>query len=142
MNVSDLLITLTAHERDSNNVTIAFTMGLKALEKDHSVEVMLMSDAVHLAEKDYADKIDIGEPFEPIKDILPRFIENGGKLHVCSSFMVHNNVEENNLIEGSKVITADYVIYAAMNATKSLQLAYYLFPHMVYVGFLVPCAFS
>lgn len=122
MNVSDLLITLTAHERDSNNVTIAFTMGLKALEKGHSVEIMLMSDSVHLAEKDYADKIDIGEPFEPIKDILPRFMENGGKVHVCYSCMVHNGVKEENLIEGSKVITADYVVDALMNAKKSLQL--------------------
>lgn len=122
MNVTDLLITLTAHERDSNNVTIAFTMGLKALEKGHSVEIMLMSDAVHLAENNYAEKIDIGEPFEPIKDLLPRFLENGGKLNVCYSCMVHNNVKEENLIDGSKVITADYVIDALMNAEKSLQL--------------------
>ncbi|HLQ83531.1 MAG TPA: DsrE family protein [Pseudogracilibacillus sp.] len=122
MNVSDLLITLTAHERDSNNVTIAFTMGLKALEKGHSVEIMLMSDAVHLAEKDYADKIDIGEPFEPIKDILPRFMEKGGKVNVCYSCMVHNNVKEENLIQGAEVITADYVVDALMNAKQSLQL--------------------
>ncbi|HLR60370.1 MAG TPA: DsrE family protein [Pseudogracilibacillus sp.] len=122
MDFSDLLITLTAHERDSNNVTIAFTMGLKALEKGHSVEIMLMSDAVHLAEKNYANKIDIGEPFEPIKDILPRFIESGGNLNVCHSCMVHNNVKEESLIDGSKVITADYVIDALMNSKKTLQL--------------------
>src|SRR5690625_6088522 len=73
-----LLITLTAHERDANNVTIAFTMGVKALEKGHAPEILLLSDAVHLAEQGYADPIDIGEPFEPIKKLIEQFIENGG----------------------------------------------------------------
>lgn len=59
MNNIDLLVTLTQHERDSNNVTIAFTMGLKAAERGHDVELILLSDAVHLASRGYADKIDI-----------------------------------------------------------------------------------
>lgn len=72
MSQADLLITLTAHERDENNVTIAFTMGVMALKKGHQTEILLLSDAVHLAAKNYADKIDIGAPFEPIKDLLKR----------------------------------------------------------------------
>lgn len=122
MNYADLLITLTAHESDENNVTIAFTMGTKALEKGHSVEILLLSDGVHLAEKGYADKIDIGAPFEAIKDSLPTYLEKGGKLKVCSSCMEHNGVAEEDIIEGVEIITADYVIDALMNADKTLQL--------------------
>ncbi len=122
MSYADLLITLTAHERDENNVTIAFTMGAKALEKGHSVEVLLLSDAVHLAEKGYADKIDIGPPFKAIKEILPMYLEQGGKLKVCSSCMEHNGVKEENIMAGAEVITADYVIDAIMNSSKTLQL--------------------
>lgn len=122
MSKTDLLITLTAHERDANNVTIAFTMGAKALEKGHQVEIMLLSDAVHVAEKGYADKIDIGAPFKPIKDVLPAFLEQGGRLKVCSSCMEHNNVAADNLVEGAEVITADYVIDALMDAERTLQL--------------------
>ena len=70
----DLLITLTAHEKDANNVTIAFTMGLKAVEKGHDTVILLLSDAVSLAEKGYVDKIDIGEPFKPIKELLPAYL--------------------------------------------------------------------
>lgn len=40
----DLLITLTAHERDANNVTIAFTMGVTAVKKGYDVELILLSD--------------------------------------------------------------------------------------------------
>lgn len=122
MSYADLLITLTAHERDENNVTIAFTMGAKALEKGHSVEILLLSDAVHLAEKGYADKIDIGPPFKSIKEMLPIYLEQGGKLKVCSSCMEHNGVKEENIIAGAEVITADYVIDAIMNSSKTLQL--------------------
>lgn len=122
MEFADLLITLTAHERDANNVTIAFTMGVKALEKGHNVEIMLMSDAVHIGEKGYADRIDIGEPFQPIKEILPTYLEQGGKLNVCSSCMIHNKMSEDDVIQGADVITADYVIDALMNSKKTLQL--------------------
>jgi len=118
----DLLITLTAHENDENNVTIAFTMGLKAIEKGHKVEIMLLSNAVHLAENGYADKIDIGAPFSPISDILPKFITDGGTLSVCSSCMEHNGVKEADLVDGSQVITADYVIDALMETERTLQL--------------------
>lgn len=122
MNYADLLITLTANERDENNVTIAFTMGVKALGKGHDTEILLLSDAVHLAEKNYAGKIDIGAPFESIKDLLASFLEQGGRLRVCSACMQHNNVTEENLIEGAEAINADYVIDALMNSKKTLQL--------------------
>lgn len=118
----DLLVTLTQHERDSNNVTIAFTMGLKAAQKGLDVQLMLLSDAVHLATKGYADKIDIGKPFEPIAKLLPAYLEAGGKLKVCSACMMHNGVDEGSLIEGSDIIDADYVVDAVMEAKKSLQL--------------------
>ncbi len=118
----DLLVTLTQHERDANNVTIAFTMGLKAAQEGYDVELILLSDAVHLASKGYADKIDIGEPFKAVKDLLPAFLEAGGKLKVCKSCMIHNGVEEDNLVEGSEVISADYVVDAVMASKKSLQL--------------------
>lgn len=122
MNNIDLLVTLTQHERDANNVTIAFTMGLKAAQRGLDVELMLLSDAVNLASKGYADKIDIGKPFEPIAKLLPAFLEAGGKLKVCSACMIHNGVEEENLLEGSEIISADYVVDALMAAKKSLQL--------------------
>ncbi|MDQ0216753.1 putative peroxiredoxin [Oikeobacillus pervagus] len=122
MNEVDLLITLTAHERDANNVTIAFTMGLKALEKGHKVEILLLSDAVHLAKKGYADQIDIGAPFKSIQELLPAYLEKGGNIKVCSSCMEHNNVAKEDIVDGAEVINADYVVDAIMESKKTLQL--------------------
>ncbi len=118
----DLLVTLTQHERDANNVTIAFTMGLKAVKDGYDVELILLSDAVHLASKGYGDKIDIGAPFEPVAKLIKEYLQAGGRLDVCSACMQHNGVREDSLIEGSKIISADYVVDALMAAKKSLQL--------------------
>ena len=85
-------------------------------------EILLLSDGVHLASKGYGDKIDIGQPFEAIKDLIPKYLELGGKLKVCSACMVHNGVEEDSLLDGAVVVNAEYVIDALMASKKSLQL--------------------
>ncbi|WP_343013369.1 DsrE family protein [Gemella morbillorum] len=118
----DFLITLTAHENDANNVTIAFTMGLQAAQKGYDTVILLLSNAVALAEKGYADKIDIGEPFKPIKELLPAYLASGGRIAVCSACMKHNGVDEANVIDGVEVVTADFVIDGIMAAEKTLQL--------------------
>src|SRR5699024_6826414 len=110
----ELLITLTADDRDANNVTIAFTMALKALEKEHDARIMLLSNAVHIRQKVFADKIDIGAPFRRIKELLPKYMELCGKVDVCSSCMKHNSIEESEIIEGADIIQADVVVDALM----------------------------
>ncbi|HEY9582596.1 MAG TPA: DsrE family protein [Savagea sp.] len=122
MDKIDLLVTLTAHERDSNNVTIAFTMGWKAAQKGLKTELLLLSDAVHLASKGYAETIDIGSPFKPVGELLPLFLEAGAKIKVCSNCMEHNGVKAEDLIPEAEIVTADYVVDAIMAAEKSLQL--------------------
>ncbi len=122
MSYADLLITLTAHESDESNVTITFLMGNKALDKGHTVEILLLADGIHLAEKGYASKINVGEPFEPTDKMLASYLEKGGKIKVCSSCMEHNGVTEADLFDEAEVINADYVIDALMNSKKSLQL--------------------
>ena len=108
--MADLVITLAHHENNENNVTLAFSMGIKALEKGHSVDLLLLSHGVHLAEKGYGDKIDIGTPFEPVKDLIPAFVNNGGKVKVCTACLEHNKVDKYNLIEGAELIKADDVL--------------------------------
>lgn len=120
--MADLLITLAHHDNNPNNVTIAFTMGWKAATKGHDTEILLLSDAVHLASQGFVDSINIGDPFLPVKELLEKYITAGGKLKVCSACMVHNGVKAENLIESAEIVDADYVVDALMAAKKSLQL--------------------
>ncbi|MBG9986210.1 DsrE family protein [Facklamia sp. DSM 111018] len=120
--MTDLLITLTQKEDNANNVTVAFTMGKMALSKGHSVSLILLSNAVHLAERGYGNKIDIGEPFQPVGELIFEFIAQGGEIKVCSACMKHNGVSEDNLMEDVEIITAEDVISIIMDSKKSLQL--------------------
>src|SRR5699024_598076 len=114
MKYADLLITLTANESDESNVTVAFLMGVKALDKGHSVEMLLLASGVHMAAKGYASKIDVGAPFKPTDEMLTSYLEKGGKIKVCSSCMEHNELTKEDLIDEAEVINADYVIDALM----------------------------
>src|SRR5699024_7072317 len=112
----ELLITLTADDRDANNVTIAFTMALKALEKGHDARIMLLSNAVHNDQKGFDIKIDIGASFKPIKELLTKYMKQGGKLDVYTPCMKHNGIVESEIIEGADIILADAVVASLMTA--------------------------
>lgn len=116
------MITLTAHERDSNNVTIAFTVGNKAVESGKETVILLLSDAVSLASKGYADKIDIGEPFKPVQELLDAYLAAGGRLAVCSACMQHNGVDKSSVYEGVEIVDADFIVDSLFAAERALQL--------------------
>ncbi len=119
---ADLLITLTHHESDPNNVTIALTMGWEAAKRGLDVQLVLLSNGVYVVAKDYPKYMDIGEPFKPVSELLQLYQEAGGKIKVCTSCMKHNRVEEEDLIAGCEMITAGDVVTSLMAAKKSLQL--------------------
>ncbi len=107
---TDYVGTLFDNENNPNKITVAFTMGVKALENGHSASIILMVDAVHLAIPGAVDKLQ------------ETFLQNGGKIHVCQACMVHNKVEVSDIDSRFTVINADEVIKLLMQAKGTLQL--------------------
>lgn len=97
-------------------------MALAALEKGHTVQLMLLSESVFLGRKNYADDIDVGEPFKRVKEMFATFMTEGGELLVCKSCMGQNGVKPEELRESAIVITASDVVDLIMNSHRSLQL--------------------
>lgn len=114
--------TLFSNIDDPNKITVAFTMGVKALEQGHSATIMLMVDAVHLARPGSLDDIDIGAPFMPANALKETFIEKGGQIVVCKACMIHNDVADEEIDARFAVISADDVVPLLMNAQGALQL--------------------
>lgn len=114
--------TLFSNINDPKKITVAFTMGVKALEQGHSATVILMVDAVHLARPGSLDDVDIGAPFMPANALKETFIEKGGQVLVCKACMIHNGVADDEVDARYEVISADDVIQLLMNAQGSLQL--------------------
>lgn len=119
---TDYVGTLFDNESNPNKITVAFTMGVKALENGHSASLMLMVDAVHLAIPGKVDNIDIGAPFMPVKQLQEAFLEKGGKILVCQACMIHNGVGEDDIDSRFTVINADDVVTLLMSAKGTLQL--------------------
>ena len=118
----DLLVTLTGDEKECNNVTIAFSIAIEAQKSGKKTEILLLSYGVMLAEAGYGDRIDIGAPFSPIKDLIPAYLAAGGQISVCKACMIHNDVDQSKLLKDAVVVDATYVADVLFAAKRSLQL--------------------
>lgn len=122
LQTTDYVGTLFDNESNPNKITVAFTMGVKALENGHTASLILMVDAVHLAIPDKVNDIDIGAPFMPVKQLQETFLEKGGKILVCQACMIHNGVAETAIDSRFTIINADNVVELLMGAKGTLQL--------------------
>jgi predicted peroxiredoxin len=112
-----------SHGKSSEkHVTLAFTLGLKSLEKGYKTAIILLLDGVHVGREGYVEDIDIGEPFLPVKDMLEVYLDNGGQLLVCGSCWKHDHIPDQERMPRTAMITADGVIDLLMNAKSHIQL--------------------
>jgi tRNA 2-thiouridine synthesizing protein D len=118
----DFVITLSLDKQKERHVTLAFTLGLKSLEKGYKTAIILLLEGVRVGQKGYIDDIDIGEPFLPVHDMLEVYLDGGGQLLVCGSCWKHEHIPENERLAGTSMITADNVIDLLMNAKSNIQL--------------------
>jgi tRNA 2-thiouridine synthesizing protein D len=118
----EFVITLAHHKSSEKHVTLAFTMGLKGLEKGYKTAIILLLDGVSVGRQGYIDDIDIGEPFLPVKDMLEVYLDNGGQLLVCGSCWKHDHIPDSERLHRTSMVSADMVIDMLMNAKSTLQL--------------------
>jgi len=118
----EFVITLAHNQSHEKHVTLAFTLGLKSLEKGYKTAIILLLDGVQVGKTGYVDDMDIGEPFLPVKDMLKVYLDQGGQLLVCGSCWKHDHLLDSDRLAGTAVISADMVIDLLMNARSTIQL--------------------
>lgn len=106
-----------------NKVTVVFTMALNALLKGHTATIILMVEAVGLGKPGATVGVDIGRPFEPVSDLLQKYMDLGGHIGICASCMIHNGMVAKEMDSRFEVITAPDVIDLVMGAKGSLQVS-------------------
>jgi tRNA 2-thiouridine synthesizing protein D len=121
-NQADFVITLGFGKESAKHVTLAFTIGLKSLEKGNKTAIILLLDGVHTGLKGETDKVDFGEPFLPVKDMMEVYFSEGGELLICGSCWKHDPLPDSERMSEAKMITADDVVELLMNAKGTLQL--------------------
>ena len=124
MQTTDFVATLFDNaDGQQNKIVIGLTMAFNAAKKGHSSTLILMGDAVCLGTPKAMEGIDIGAPFKKADELLEEYVKLGGRIAVCKSCMVNNNITEEQLDPRYICITGADVIDLTMNATGTLQIA-------------------
>ncbi len=122
MQPADFVSTVFDGKNDPNKVTVTFTMALNALLKGHTAAIILMVEAVELGVPGATEGMDIGKPFEPVSDLLAKYLEKGGVIYICGACMIHNGMSAEQMDKRFEVIGAPDVVELLMNAKGSLQI--------------------
>ena len=95
-------VSITECRSNEDKATVGFVVANAALGSEKDTLVFLSTDAIWAAVKGEAEKISIGAPFAPLKELIDKFLANGGKLLVCSPCMKKREVSEDMLIDGAE----------------------------------------
>ncbi len=121
-NDNTFVIVLGVNKASPSRVTLAFTAGVAAFEKNLQPTIVLLLEGVHVARQGYVDDIDIGEPFLCVKDLMEVFLAQGGRLVACGACWKLQALPIEELMPGIPLIKAGDVVEMLANARGSLQL--------------------
>ena len=122
MQTTDFVATVFDGTSNPEKVTVTFTMALNALFKGHTATIILMVHAVELGKPGAAAGMDIGKPFEPVADLLAKYVDKGGRIAICGACMIHNGMAAEQMDPRFEIITAPDVVELLMAAKGSLQV--------------------
>ena len=110
-----LVVIATCGPDDHERSSLAFTMANAALAMDAVVKVILQADGVMLARKGTARHV--RAPFmTPLAELLQSFFEQGGQIYACTPCCKARDLTKDDLLEGTELVTAGFVVDEAMSA--------------------------
>jgi predicted peroxiredoxin len=94
-------VSITNCHKNTDTCTVAFVIANAALGSDKETTAFLSTDGVWAAVKGEAEKINEGAPFAPLKELIDKFLANGGKILVCTPCLKKRGISEEQLINGA-----------------------------------------
>jgi predicted peroxiredoxin len=94
-------VTITECRTNGDKATVGFVVANAALGSEKDTMVFLSTDGIWAAVRGEVDKIDEGQPFAPLKELVEKFVANGGRILVCSPCMKKRGVTAEMLVEGA-----------------------------------------
>ena len=113
-----ILVNCSQGKEDAERATLAFIVANVAASSDQKAIVLLTIEGVWIATKEYAKDIK-KEGFPPLQEVLESFLANGGEIWTCGTCTKPRGINEDDLIEGAKVVTAANLVEALVDGTIS-----------------------
>ena len=115
-----VLIIATHGPDDQERATFPFVMANAALVMDTEAVIVLQGAAVLLAKKGSFDHVYAGG-LPPLKQLMDSFLEQGGKLLVCTPCIKERQIDESMLVDAAEPIAAARVIQESLEADAVLN---------------------
>jgi predicted peroxiredoxin len=116
-----VMIHNTRGKEDVERASLAFVVGNTALASGQEATVLLTIEGVRVATKGYSDGLQ-ADGFEPLADLLKKFVLNDGRLWVCGACAKPRQITEADLVEGAQIIGAATAVEALVNGAQTLSL--------------------
>lgn len=93
-------VTLNHCKQDPDKATVAFVVATAALGSGKDTMVFLSSDGVWAAVKAEAAKVNEGDPFKPLTELITNFLAAGGRVVACAPCCKKRGITPEALFEG------------------------------------------
>jgi predicted peroxiredoxin len=114
---------VVAYAKDNlDKTTIAFTLAKAALEGGHQVRLVLTSEGVRVTVKGFADDMNNGPPFMPLKELMALVVAKGGEINVCTPCMAKRGLEQKDMIAGVSFIDGAGFVRIVGEADRTIGL--------------------
>jgi len=110
-----LVIISTIGDENPEKATLPFVLATAAQATDIEAVVILQSNAVILAKRGEAEKVN-AKGFMPLRQLIETYISSGGNLLCCSPCLKERGIVKEDLIHGSLIIAAGSVVTEVMTA--------------------------
>jgi len=97
------VVSISVAKNDTDKATVGFVIANAAVASDKETVVFLSIEGTRLSQKGYADGVH-EEGFAPLTDLMTNFAAAGGTIYVCSPCFKKRGLDEDNLVDGAKIV--------------------------------------
>jgi tRNA 2-thiouridine synthesizing protein D len=114
---------LIAYGKDNvDKATIQLTLANAALDRADDVTVIFMSEGVHMAMAGYADDMDNGAPFKPVRELIAGLRQKGASIAACVPCIKNRGLAEEDVMDDVRLIGGPEVLDLLAGSDRSIQL--------------------
>jgi predicted peroxiredoxin len=117
--VEKIVYIVTHAGEDPERATFPFMLATAAQAMDVEAVVALQGVSVFLAKKGYLEHV-AAAGLPPLKDLVGKYLEAGGKILVCTPCVRDRHIEESDLMEGTELIAAARLNQEILSANATL----------------------
>ena len=118
--MAQVMIHNTHGKDDVERASLAFVVGNTALASAQEATVLLTIEGVWTATPGYADGLQ-ANGFLPLRELIEKFVQNGGRIWVCGSCAKPRNITEQSLIPGAQIVGAATAVEAMVNGARTIS---------------------